>query len=95
MKAKGKERITITIEKDLLEWLDRKVEEKIFANRSHGFEFLILVFKLPVSCSQFPSLHPDDSVARSFKRFASSLLRSQLFRFRDIPDSETGIRLPR
>ena len=38
---KGKERITITIEKDLLEWLDKKVESKIFANRSHGFEYLI------------------------------------------------------
>jgi len=41
MKAKGKERITITIEKDLLDWLDKRVEEKIFANRSHGFEFMI------------------------------------------------------
>ena len=37
----GKERITITIDKELLEWLDKQVESKIFANRSHGFEFLI------------------------------------------------------
>jgi metal-responsive CopG/Arc/MetJ family transcriptional regulator len=36
-----KERITITIEKEFLEWLDKKSELKIFANRSHGFEFLI------------------------------------------------------
>ena len=41
MKDKGKERITITIENDLLDWLDKKVEDKIFANRSHGFEFMI------------------------------------------------------
>lgn len=42
MKEKqGKERITITIEKELLEWLDDMVKKKIFANRSHGFEFLI------------------------------------------------------
>ena len=36
-----KERITITIDRELLDWVDRKVAEKIFANRSHGFEFLI------------------------------------------------------
>ena len=36
-----KERITITIEKELLSWLDKKIQEKIFANRSHGFEYLI------------------------------------------------------
>ncbi len=36
-----KQRITITIDKDLLKWLDKKVEKKVFANRSHGVEFLI------------------------------------------------------
>lgn len=36
-----KERITITIDKKLLKWLDENVEKRIFANRSHGFEFLI------------------------------------------------------
>lgn len=36
-----KERITITLDKELLNWLDAKVSAKIFANRSHGFEFLI------------------------------------------------------
>lgn len=36
-----KERITITIDKELLEWLDKQIKEKIFANRSHGIEFLI------------------------------------------------------
>ncbi len=35
-----KERITVTIDKELLKWLDKKIDEKIFANRSHGFEFL-------------------------------------------------------
>ncbi|MBU0980102.1 MAG: ribbon-helix-helix domain-containing protein [Nanoarchaeota archaeon] len=35
-----KERISITIEKGLLEWLDRKVDQHIFANRSHGLEYL-------------------------------------------------------
>ena len=36
-----KERITVTIDKELLEWVDKKVNEKTFANRSHGLEFLI------------------------------------------------------
>jgi metal-responsive CopG/Arc/MetJ family transcriptional regulator len=36
-----KERITITIDKELLNWLDKKIKEKVFANRSHGVEFLI------------------------------------------------------
>ena len=38
---KMKERITITIDKELLKWLDSKVKARIFANRSHGLEFLL------------------------------------------------------
>lgn len=36
-----KERISITIDRELLAWLDKRVDEKIFANRSHCLEFLI------------------------------------------------------
>ena len=36
----SKERITVTIDKDLLRWIDEKVKKKIFANRSHAFEYL-------------------------------------------------------
>jgi metal-responsive CopG/Arc/MetJ family transcriptional regulator len=36
-----KERITITLDKELLDWLDKKIDDKVFANRSHGFEFLL------------------------------------------------------
>jgi metal-responsive CopG/Arc/MetJ family transcriptional regulator len=36
-----KERITITIDKELVGWLDKRVDDKTFANRSHGFEYLI------------------------------------------------------
>ncbi|MEK6946837.1 MAG: ribbon-helix-helix domain-containing protein [Nanoarchaeota archaeon] len=36
-----KSRITVTIDKKLLSWLDSKIEDKIFANRSHGLEFLV------------------------------------------------------
>ena len=38
--ASSKERITITIDKSLLKWLDTKIDEKVFANRSHGLECL-------------------------------------------------------
>ncbi|MBT5022135.1 hypothetical protein HOK51_06530 [Candidatus Woesearchaeota archaeon] len=36
-----KDRITITIGKELLKYLDQKINQKIFANRSHALEFLI------------------------------------------------------
>ena len=36
-----KERITVTLDKELLSWLDRQIAAKVFANRSHGFEYLI------------------------------------------------------
>ncbi|MEK6949747.1 MAG: ribbon-helix-helix domain-containing protein [Nanoarchaeota archaeon] len=36
-----KYRITITMDKELVAWVDKKVKKKIFANRSHGLEFLI------------------------------------------------------
>lgn len=36
-----KERITVTIDKELLNWLDKHIKDKIFANRSHGLEYLI------------------------------------------------------
>jgi metal-responsive CopG/Arc/MetJ family transcriptional regulator len=42
----SKERITITIDRELLTWLDTKVAEKVFANRSHGLEFLIMQKKM-------------------------------------------------
>ena len=36
-----KQRITITLDKEILDWIDHKVSEYVFANRSHSFEFLI------------------------------------------------------
>ena len=36
-----KTRITVTLDKEILNWLDKQIEERIFANRSHGFEFMI------------------------------------------------------
>lgn len=36
-----KKRITLTIDKELLNWLDNAIANKIFSNRSHGLEFLV------------------------------------------------------
>ena len=36
-----KERVTITLNKELLNWIDARIDVKVFANRSHGFEYLI------------------------------------------------------
>ncbi len=36
-----KDRITITLDKELLKWIDEQVSNKKFANRSHALEFLI------------------------------------------------------
>jgi len=38
----GKDRITITLPKPCLEWLDKQVEARTYANRSHAIEVLIL-----------------------------------------------------
>ena len=35
-----KRRITLTVDRELLGWLDGKIDQRIFANRSHGLEFL-------------------------------------------------------
>ena len=37
-----KERITVSIDKESLAWVDANIENKTFANRSHAFEFLIM-----------------------------------------------------
>jgi metal-responsive CopG/Arc/MetJ family transcriptional regulator len=36
-----KVRLTITIDKELLNWIDEKISQKAFANRSHALEFLM------------------------------------------------------
>lgn len=34
--------ISVTLPKECVDWLDRKVETRIYANRSHALEVLIL-----------------------------------------------------
>jgi len=34
-----RKRITITIESNLLEWVDKKVNEREYGNRSHAIEY--------------------------------------------------------
>jgi len=37
-----RERVSITLPKELVEWIDKKVKERVFHNRSHAIEVLIL-----------------------------------------------------
>ena len=34
--------ISVTLPKECVEWLDKKVESRVYANRSHALEVLIL-----------------------------------------------------
>jgi len=36
-----KARITVTVDEDLLNWLDKKIKNYVYANRSHGMEVLV------------------------------------------------------
>lgn len=40
-----KERVSLTLPKECIEWLDAKVETRVYANRSHAIEVLILEAK--------------------------------------------------
>lgn len=37
-----RERLSITLPKECVEWLDKKVEDREYFSRSHGLELLIL-----------------------------------------------------
>ena len=37
----ARKRITVSIDAKVLDWIDSKVEEGLFFNRSHGFEHTI------------------------------------------------------
>ena len=37
-----RERVSITLPKECVEWVDQKVQDRVYANRSHAIEVLIL-----------------------------------------------------
>lgn len=37
-----RERLSITLPRECLDWIDQKVEQRVYANRSHALEVLIL-----------------------------------------------------
>ena len=43
--VENKPRISVTIEQDLLDWMDTMIEEKVFANRSHAVEACLYWYK--------------------------------------------------
>jgi len=40
-----KTKLSITVDEELLKWLDTQIKKKRFANRSHGFEFAMSQLK--------------------------------------------------
>ena len=45
MSVMVKKRIAVTVSDDLLKWVDRKVKETTFANRSHAIEHALTKLK--------------------------------------------------
>ena len=41
METTPKDKVTITVERRLLEWIDKQVETFRFRNRSHAFEYAL------------------------------------------------------
>lgn len=41
----AKLKLTISIDEDLVKWIDHQIKEKRFASRSHGFEYAISQLK--------------------------------------------------
>jgi metal-responsive CopG/Arc/MetJ family transcriptional regulator len=37
-----RERVSITLPKECLTWIDKRIESRVYANRSHAIEVLIL-----------------------------------------------------
>lgn len=46
MESKGnsmvRERVSITLPKECIAWIDKRIESRVYANRSHAIEVLIL-----------------------------------------------------
>ncbi len=40
-----KKQVTVTLPKDLLEWLDEQVQKRTYSDRSHAMEVAILTLK--------------------------------------------------
>ena len=41
----AKVKLSITVDEDLIRWLDLQIKKKRFANRSHGFEYAVSELK--------------------------------------------------
>jgi metal-responsive CopG/Arc/MetJ family transcriptional regulator len=41
MESMPKQKVTITVEKNLVDWIDGEVKKYRFRNRSHGFEYAV------------------------------------------------------
>lgn len=41
----GKEKVSVSIDENLLKWLDSQIKTKRFASRSHGIEYAVTSIK--------------------------------------------------
>ena len=41
----AKMKLSVTVDEDLIKWLDSQIKKKRFANRSHGFEYAVTQLK--------------------------------------------------
>lgn len=41
----GKEKVSVSIDENLLKWLDSQIKTKRFASRSHGIEYAVTRIK--------------------------------------------------
>jgi Arc/MetJ-type ribon-helix-helix transcriptional regulator len=43
--GEGKTRISARVDDELIDWIDRQIEEKRFGNRSHALNYALLLLK--------------------------------------------------
>ncbi|MDE1832371.1 MAG: hypothetical protein KGI02_08395 [Thaumarchaeota archaeon] len=41
----AKMKLTISIDAELVKWIDQQIKEKVFSSRSHGFEYAVSKLK--------------------------------------------------
>ncbi|HEV2193370.1 MAG TPA: ribbon-helix-helix domain-containing protein [Nitrosopumilaceae archaeon] len=41
----AKLKLTISVDEELVNWIDQQIKEKIFSSRSHGFEYAVSKLK--------------------------------------------------
>ncbi|MCX6652431.1 MAG: ribbon-helix-helix domain-containing protein [Methanomassiliicoccales archaeon] len=43
--VRQREKLTVTVPQELIDWLDEMVKKRVFASRSHGVELCIMEYR--------------------------------------------------